>query len=293
MRPAILVTTAVIALFAEVSRASDLPPQPNQAPPYLVGAPITPGWSLTVSPYGWLASVNSKINTPIPGGGSATTDVSVPFSDLLHDLRFFVMAAGEARYDQFSVLTDIMYVNVGMNAGAARLRSISPGSGRIEIPVSLETNASTGMGTTVWTLAGGYTVAAGGWGNVDAIVGTRLLNVDFVSNYTLNAAIVLPGGAIGLARSGTLSGSTAYWDAIAGATGRFNIPNTNFFIPFYLDIGTGELPLTWEGYTGVGYHMKWADLSLGYRYIDFENDSNARVQKLTFGGPIFVANFKF
>jgi hypothetical protein len=295
MRFPTLVVAATVALYAEcaASHAADLPTPQAPAAPYFLGTSPTPGWSFSVTPYGWLAGVTSKINTPIPGGGTATTDISVPFSDLLHDLRFFTMLAAEARYDRFSLLTDILYVNVGLNAGAARLTSISPGSGRIDIPVDLEASASTGVGVTVWTLAGGYTLAAGPWGHVDAIAGTRLLNVDVISNYNLNAAIVLPGRVIPFARSGTLSTNAGYWDAIAGATGQFNIPNSNFFVPYYLDVGTGELPLTWEAYAGVGYHAKWADLSLGYRYLDFQNNNSARVQNLTLGGPILAASFRF
>src|SRR5262249_11139463 len=158
--------------------------------------PLAPGWSFSLTPYGWLAGINAKITTAIPGGGTATTDVSMPFDELLHDLRFFVMLAGEARYDRFSLLTDIMYVNLGLNSSAARLTSINPGSGRMDIPVGLEANASTGIGATIWTLAGGYTLAAGPWGHVDAIAGTRFLNVDVISNYNLNAAILLPNRTV-------------------------------------------------------------------------------------------------
>src|SRR5262249_54986618 len=98
---------------------------------------------------------------------------------------------------------------------------------------------------------------------------------------------------IALDRVGTLNSNVAYWDGIAGITGRFDIPNTNFFVPYYFDVGTGELPFTWEAYSGVGYHAKWADIALGYRYLDFQNNSSARVQNLSLGGPIMVATFRF
>lgn len=301
MRVPILVAAIALPLCGGFApgHAADLTQPPTEATPqaqtlpYFASAPLVSGWSFSVTPYGWLASVNSKISTPIPGGGAATTDVSVPFDQVLHDLRFFVMLAAEARYDRFSLLTDILYVNLGMHVGAARLTSINPGSGRIDIPVDLEANASTGIGTTVWTLAGGYTLAAGPWGHVDAIAGTRFLNVDLISNYNLNAAIVLPNHTVALARSGTLSANAGYWDAIAGVTGRFDFPNSNFFVPYYLDFGTGQMPFTWEAYTGVGYHAKWADLTLGYRYLDFQNSSSAHVNSLALGGPILVASFRF
>jgi hypothetical protein len=267
----------------------------TQAPalPYFLGSPLIPGWSFDLTTYGWLSSVRTRINTPTLGGGVATTDVFVPFGDILSDLRFGVVVAGEARYDRFSVLTDFIYLNLGMNLSRARVGSINPGSGRIDIPTQQEVSAGTGLGTTVWTLAGGYTLAAGPWGHIDAIAGTRLLAVDVITNYNLSADILLPNRTIGLARSGTLSTDVSYWDAIGGVTGRFEIPNSSFFVPYYFDVGTGDLPFTWEGFTGIGYHASWADLSLGYRYLDFQNHEGARVQNLAMGGVIFAASFHF
>jgi hypothetical protein len=277
--------------------AGSTPPGPPSAPvvPLFIGSSaLIPGWSFNLAPYGWVAGVNAKINTPTPGGGVATTDVSVPFSDLLHDLRFGVLLAGEARYDRFSVITDVMYLNLGMNLSAAHLSSVSLGpSGRIDIPVQLEASAGTGLGTTVWTLAGGYTLAAGGWGNVDAIAGTRLLAVDVTTNYDLNAAILLPNRTIALAKSGSLGVNVDDWDAIVGTTGRINIANSGFYVPYYLDVGTGELPLTWQAFTGLGYHTSWADYSIGYRYLAFEGGGSAAVKNLAMSGVMAVASFHF
>jgi hypothetical protein len=272
-----------------------LPAGSTQAPvmPYFLGSPLVPGWSFNFTTYGWISSVRAKINTPTLGGGVATTDVFVPFGEILSAFRFGVLLNGEARYDRFSVLTDFLYLNLGLNLSRARVGSINPGSGPIDIPTELGANAGTGLGVTVWTLAGGYTLAAGPWGNIDAIVGTRLLGVDVITNYNLSAAILLPNRTIALARSGTLSTNVSYWDAIGGVTGRFEIPNSRFFVPYYFDVGTGEIPLTWQAFGGLGYHASWADLSLGYRYLAFEGNGSAHVQNLELGGPIFVASFRF
>jgi hypothetical protein len=240
-----------------------------------------------------MASVSAKIDAPTPGGGFTTTDVYVPFGDILRDLRFGVMTAGEARYDRFSILTDFMYINLGMGVSAAHLSSWNPGAGPIAIPIQSQTSASTGMGTAVWTLAGGYTLAAGGWGNIDAIAGARLLAIDVTTNYNLTAQIPSPGGGLVLAKSGSLSANVADWEAIVGARGRIDIPNSSFFVPYYLDVGTGALPLTWEAFTGLGYHTSMADYSLGYRYLAFENNGGATVRSLAMGGLMMAASFHF
>ncbi len=277
------------------SAVSSTPPaSPTVVPLFVGSSALIPGWSFNLAPYGWLAGVSSKINTPTPGGGVATTNVSVPFGEILDDLRFGVMLAGEARYDRFSVLTDVMYINLGMNLNAAHLSSVTLGpSGRIDIPAELEASAGTGLGTTVWTLAGGYTLAAGRWGNVDAIAGTRLLAVDVTTNYTLNAALLLPNRTVALSRTGSLGVNVADWDGIVGTTGRINIPNTGFYVPYYLDVGTGDVPLTWQAFTGLGYHTSLADYSIGYRYLAFENNGSASVRSLAMSGVMVAASFHF
>lgn len=262
------------------------------APFFAGGSPFVPGWSFSLGSYAWLSSVNSKVETRTSGGGRAETDVHVPFGDLVDQLRLVGMAAGEVRYDRFSILTDFMYLNLGMSRSSAHLGSFDPGAGAIPIPVALQTSASTGMGTTIWTLAGGYTAATGSWGHIDAIAGARLLAIDVATNYSLTADIGGPGGPV-LAKNGSLSVDAEKWDAIAGVTGRFNIPNGDFFVPYYFDVGTGDLPLTWQAFAGVGYHTAMADYSLGYRYLAFENNRGATVRKLEMGGLMAAAAFHF
>ncbi len=272
---------------------STTPGLPSAVPLFVGNSALVPGWSFSLAPYAWLANVSAKINAPTPGGGVATTDVYVPFGDILPDLRFGALLAGEARYDRFTVLTDFMYLNLGLSQSSARLSSVNPGSGPITIPAQLEANASTGLGTTVWTLAGGYTLAAGGWGNVDAIAGTRLLAINASTSYNLNAALLLPNRTIALARSGALGVNVDDWDAIVGATGRVSIANSNFYVPYYVDVGTGALPLTWQAFTGLGYHTSFADYSIGYRYLAFETSGSAPVKSLSMGGVMAAATFHF
>jgi hypothetical protein len=280
---------AAYAAIPAQAQSVQTPPQSSSlsaVPLFVANSQLVPGWSFSLAPYGWAGSVDAKINSRTLGGDTVTTDVHVPFDKLLEHLRFFTMVAGEARYDRFSILTDFMYMNLGVGVGGARIRTVTgPGGG--SIPVGLEANASTGLATTIWTLAGGYTLAAGGWGHVDAIAGARLLAVDLSTSYNLQTAFG------GLTKSGSFSTDADKWDGIVGATGRFDIPNSNFFVPVYLDVGTGDLRLTWQAFTGLGYHTSWADYSLGYRYLDFENSAGSRVQSLSIGGPMIAASFHF
>jgi hypothetical protein len=64
-------------------------------------------------------------------------------------------------------------------------------------------------------------------------------------------------------------------------------------MPFYFDIATAGIPLTWKAYTGLVYYMGFADLSLGYRYLAFRQNGNRSVQNFSLGGAILTATFRF
>ncbi len=78
-------------------------------------------------------------------------------------------------------------------------------------------------------------------------------------------------------------------------TGRINIPNSNWYLPFYLDAGGGSVPFTWQVYAGVAYKAEtWLDVSLGYRYLAFDGGSKTRgVEKLNLGGVVLASSFRF
>lgn len=278
---------------ASSSAANSAPSSPPALPLFVGTSPLMPGWTLTAAPYAWAPTVTGKVNIPVPGGGVATTDINVPFTDYVHDIRFGAVFAGQARYDRFSILTDFLYLNLGMSLSGAHLSSVTGPGGRIDVPTSLQASDSVGMGALLWTLAGGYTVVAGKWGNIDVIGGTRFLGISVLNNYALNAAITLPNHTIALGKTGSLTLYSNNWEGIGGVTGRFEIPNSAFFVPFYFDVGTGDLPLTWQAFSGVGYHASWGDVSLGYRYLAFENKSTAAVQNLEMGGLVAAATIHF
>ncbi len=254
----------------------------------------SPSWSFTITPYAWLPTLFATLNHPTPGGGTAQTTTSAGIGDYISDINFALMLAGQARYDRFSLLTDLIYMNASLTSSSTHLVSVDPGTGKILIPRSQETSIGSRLATTVWTLAGGYAAASGDWGNVDVIAGMRLLAIGDTTNYGLATDIQAPDGSIALARNGSLSIGRAYVEGIGGVTGRINIPNSSFYVPFYFDVGGGGVPLTWQAFAGVGYRAaSWVDLSVGYRYLAFENGGRSAVQRLAMGGAILTASFHF
>jgi hypothetical protein len=261
------------------------------------GADPQSGWSFQVTPYIWLPTVDTTVKYPVLGGGTATTTISTGPGDYIPELHFAAALAGEVRYDRFSLLTDILYLSVGTST--ANIRSFDFGRTSVPVDRTLTTSTGTNLQSTIWTFAGGYTVAEGNWGNVDLIAGVRLLAIDSATNFSLALNITRPDGSIALGRTGSLSASKSVWNGIGGVRGRVYLGDGDwfgggkFFVPYYVDIGGGGSSPTWQIFGGVGYEAGPVGVSVGYRYLSFHQDSNAVIQKMSLGGPIIAANIRF
>jgi hypothetical protein len=257
----------------------------------------SPGLSIQLTPYIWLPSIDTTANYPVPGGGTATTTVSTGAGELISKLNFAAMAAGEVRYDRFSLLTDIMYLNA--SSSSSRIRSFDLGLTSVPVDRVVAESVSTRIQSTVWTVTGGYTVAEGTWGNLDVIAGFRMLAANQTTSFGLAAEISRPDGSIALGRAGSLSGGRTIWNGIGGARGRVYLGDVDWFgggrifVPFYFDIGGGGSSPTWQIFSGLGYQAGQIGVTIGYRYLSFQQGSNSVIQKLALGGPIILASFRF
>lgn len=248
-----------------------------------------PRLQLEVTPYLWLPSIDIRMNNQTRVGTTVTTDLSISPREYLTKMNFVGMVAAGARYERFSLLTDFIYLNA--NTESTRLRSVQ--TPVLSLPATDTRFSSTRIESTIWTLAGGYSVAEETWGQVDVIGGVRLLVLDQTVNYGLSRDVTAPGGSVVLNRGGNLSASGTFWNGIVGLRGRVRIPESNFYVPFHFDIGGGGKIWTWQAFTGIGYVTRWADIAAGYRYLMFRQYGDAIVEKMAMGGPILTATFRF
>jgi hypothetical protein len=255
----------------------------------------TPGWTFAVAPYGWLPTISTDFAYAGPRGGTVTANISAGIGDYISELNFALMVGAEARYDRFAIMTDLVYTNASVTTSNSHLSSINLGSGPIPIPLELQLDTGTRLAATIWSLAGGYTLLRGEWGNLDAVAGLRMLFFGATTNYTLSDDVLLPNRTIALSRTGSLNLGTTKAEGVGGVTGRINIPNSGFYLPLYFDAGGGSVPFTWQAYGAIAYQAaSWVDLSAGYRYLSFRGGNNHNgVQNLSFGGALLAANFRF
>ncbi len=101
------------------------------------------------------------------------------------------------------------------------------------------------------------------------------------------------GPFVGPGRQGSSEEKIDNWDGIAGVKRRLNFgAGREWFVPYYVDIGTGDSDLTWQAAAGFGYAFKWGDVVATYRYLDYEFKSKA-VESLNFSGPLIGVAFRW
>ena len=141
------------------------------------------------------------------------------------------------------------------------------------------------------TLGGEYAAIADPGASVDLVAGARLISVK--QTLLWNFSVDLPSGT-GPARSGNTEVKADQWDGIVGVKGRLNFgANREWFVPYYLDVGTGESELTWQAIGGIGYAFKWGQLIAAWRYLDYKFKSGSAIESLNFSGPAIGVAFNW
>ena len=253
--------------------------------PIRATAQTSDSWQFNAYLYGYLPRVDTTATLTGPGGIPINVDTSVSASEILQHLKMGFLGALEAQKGSWGAFTDVMYLNVGGLNSESHIQRI----GAIGLPVDVSASTSFDMKSTVWTLAGSYRVIAQPDSTLDVLAGARLLDVKQNMGFQLSGnvgPIPLPG------RQGSADVSKSIWDAIVGVKGQFSLSaDRKWFLPYYLDVGTGQSQLTWQGIGGIGYAYSWGSLTAVWRYMDYHGKSGEPIDTLSFNGPMFGVAF--
>jgi hypothetical protein len=234
------------------------------------------GPQIYVTPYLWLAGINSTIQTPLARAPSVTSDVSA--IDLLSHLSGVpFMGSFEIRDGPLGLLADVLHVPVSTDITT---RNVFFQGGN----AALTTNTGTALLL--------YRVLATPDQYADLGLGFRAWG--FSSNLTLNPGI-LPGESV--------NRSASWGDPLLG--GRYHIDLPSGFLPSGFGLtGYGDV-----GGFGIGAHSDWQligtvdytptpwiNLHLGYRSLNFNYTASGGLDlgfNVHMKGPILAATFKF
>lgn len=217
-------------------------------------------WKNEVSIYGWLPSISAT--APIPGSGE-----SVDAEDIIDNLKMVFMGGYSGRNDTWSVYGDLIYMDIGDSADYTL-----PNEGNVHVGVDMK--------TLLINAGVGYNLINTGNGILDLTAGIRY--VDLEVDLRKDGIIV----------DRTTEPTKDFTDFFIGLRGYKNI-NENWYIPYEVDIGTGDTDLSWQVFAGVGYRYDWGDIKLGYRYLEFDMEDDAIVEDLTLSGAVLGVSIKF
>lgn len=228
----------------------------------------------TINVYLWGAGISGDLNFPT-GGDS----VGVSLDQLLENLEMAAMVAYKRDIGDWSVLLDVIYLNVG---GSKDNSVTLPG----DHGGSIDGNADLDLKTWVGGLYGGYTFAKTEASEHQFIAGVRYLSL----SADVSLSVTGPQGSPLAGRS--LSASTDLWDGVIGFQGRFDLGG-RWRLPYHLDVGTGSSQITYQALAGAAFEFGWGNLSLTYRYLYYDEGNDGAVNELTVDGPMLAVAFRF
>ena len=238
-------------------------------------------WSWRATIYAWGPSINGTANFKgLPGDGEIDTDVNP--NSYLSRLQFAFMGTLEARRGPWSVIGDGIYLNFGDHV--SHVRSIGGPGGNVAVPV--DTGTTTDLEGFVGTLAGAYSVLQQPGARADVLAGLRYAHLKSKLNWELATA----AGTVGT--SGSAEASKSLTDGIVGARGAVDL-SSQWFVPWYVDVGAGSSRLTWQAWAGIGYRFGWGEAILGYRHLSYDFHTNAIASDVQFSGPAIGVAFRF
>jgi hypothetical protein len=241
-------------------------------------------WQFTATLYGWVPEIDGRVNFPDDKG---STGIHASMSDVLNHLKMTFQGALDIHNGTWGLFNDLVYVDFG----GVKSQKSDFLVGNVEIPATATTDTNLDLKALIWTVAGEYRVASDASWTVDLLAGARMMQMKPKLGYTITGnigPIVIPG------RNGTKEVDETVWDGIVGVKGRYNFgDDRRWFVPFYLDAGTGQSQFTWQVSGGVGYTYSWGSVFATWRYLESDAQSGKTLDNISMSGPLLAVSWRF
>ncbi|MET2827831.1 hypothetical protein [Mesorhizobium shangrilense] len=221
-------------------------------------------WHFAASPYFWAAGISGTTGQ----FGLPPVKMESDFSSILKDIDFSFMGIAEARYERYSLFSDIIYAKVSTGG--------STPYGVLSTSVDVTSETFSGF------FGGGYSVLQDGKNHLDVIGGARL--------WYASTEISFKGGLF----DGVEKRDGATWvDAVGGIRGQYFLTD-NVYLTGWGVVGAGQAKIDWDVAGAIGYQFK-DNLSAvaGYRALGVNYNRNGFVYDVVQSGPILGLLYKF
>jgi hypothetical protein len=145
--------------------------------------------------------------------------------------------------------------------------------------------STTNMNMGIYNLAATYTLYSTPQLYLDAMAGVRILTTMVKTDVNVQ----------GVPAATSLSSTSALTNPIVGVKGRVRISDSDYFIPFYVDVGGGVsgTRVTTQGIIGIGKAYDWGDISLNFNNLFYRTQNNNVTSNLDLYGAALGVTFKF
>ena len=222
-------------------------------------------WSFIASPYVWFSGLGGEVTLP-RGSESFNAD----FGDIFESMKFSFMGIFEARRQNFSLVLDLMYLNLQQGIPVPGHGAYSGGSSRVK--------------TTEASVIGLFTLLDQPGGRFELGGGLRA--------WWLNSEINLDPGLL----PGRSVDQTTNWvDPVIAARGSVRL-NDRLSLTGYGDIGGFGVgsEFTWQAIATLDWRISDRfSASVGYRWVQIDYEASRAKIDLDMSGPIIGASFRF
>ncbi len=241
-------------------------------------------WQFRASIYGYFPSVSASSRHPTGGSGPS---IDVDAGDILDALKFTFMGTFEATRGDWGLFTDLIYLDLGKSKTGSRDFTL----GGAAVPAGVTANLGMDLKSWVWTIAGMYSLAASPQNTTHLLFGARMVDLKETLDWGFDGDI----GPIGLpGRSGRSELDATNWDAIVGVKGVATLSqDRRWVLPYYVDVGTGQSKFTWQALAGIGYAFDWATMTAAWRHLEYDFDSEKKLEEIRFSGPFVGLTFRW
>ncbi|HVN43935.1 MAG TPA: hypothetical protein VMT66_01695 [Steroidobacteraceae bacterium] len=237
-------------------------------------------WQFAVTPYVYLPHLDASMRYETPGSGGS----EVSMENLLKHLHAALFLNGEARKGMWGLAADFVYCS--FQKESSNVSTVTGPGGAVETPINRGTTSS--LSGYMGSLTANYALLRTPNAKLDLLAGFRYTHIGATLDWSFATAVAdLPQ------RTGSAERGVDLWDGIVGARGSARLGDGKWFVPYYIDVGTGTSTFTWQAMAGIGYSFGWGDMLLVYRHISFEQGDGRPVQHLYFSGPALGATFRF
>lgn len=256
---ALFMTVATIGSVATAQTSSANKPEPVFQ--------VTDTWRFNVTPYLWLVNINGSVYYDDTQIGQA----NLKSGELLSHLNAAGMVTLEAHKGRLGLAADLVYSKISAQDSAIR--------GAIDL------GSKTTVEQGIYTLGATYTLHNSSSAYVDVLAGVRVLDL------RTSTAVNVQGTPLGL----TKSKSSTITDPIIGLKGRVQLGNSDYFVPFYIDVGGGSsnTEVTSQQMIGVGRAFSWGDTTLGVKNLYYKQKTNNVTTDQSLYGVTLGVTFKF